>query len=315
MPDSPSQALGIQPGSPDAVVGQLYGWMGWALGIPEVADILRRAAADAATGVAWSQAQMDAALQATEWWKTSNDAKRAWIQKESQNPGEAASEVTQKASTISDQLIQSGVRIDPGRLAEIARQSLEFGWDDVQTKAALDSELQRSPSVLASRVGVNYKALSDQFGVQISDQKLQKWAADSIAGIRSDDEFRQYLVVQAKGAFKDNADIQTFLDKGGTVDQYFDPFRQKAANLLGVDPDTIHFTDPKWSAAINAQQRDPSGKPMGVVGPMTLSEWESKLKDDPQYGYAKTPKGINEYQGLGATITQLFGGLPMTKGG
>jgi hypothetical protein len=260
--------------------------------------------------VGWSQAQMDSALQKTDWWKTTSDTKRQWIEKTSNDPASAQQQVSDKAATINSQLVQQGVRLDPSRVQDIATQALEFGWNDVETKAALDSELMRSPSVLASQVGTNYKALADQYGVGMSDERVQQWAAHSISGVRSDEEFRQYLVTQAKGMFQNNADVQKFLDDGGTTDQYFDPYKQDAATVLGVNPDSIHLSDPKWSAAINAQHLDASGKPIGQIGSMTRQEWIQKLKSDPQYGYSSTTNGINDGAAIGATITSLFGGLP-----
>jgi hypothetical protein len=311
---TPSSALGIAAGTSPDIASQLYGYMGWAISIPEVAAILKKAAADAQAGVGWSQAQMDAALQATNWWKTTDSNKRAWLEKAANDPATADDQVAQKADDIHSQLVQQGVELDPGVINQIARQSLEFGWDDVQMKAALDSELQRSPSVLQSQVGTNYRAMARQYATNLSDTALQGWAADSIAGVKSDDQFRQYLVQQAKSLFRNNADLGKFLDDGGTVDQYGDVFKQDAAQTLGVDPNTIDFTDPKWSAALNAQQMDQAGKPVGQVGPMTRQEWIQKMKSDPLYGWSKTANGINELVGTASNLMQQFGFQP-TAGG
>src|SRR5204863_8946291 len=130
----------------------------------------------------------------------------------------------------------------------------------------------------------------------------------SISGVRSDQQFVQYLREQAKSRFSDNADLTSFLDRGGTVDQYFDTYKQDAAQTLGIDPSQIHLTDPKWTAAINSGRADDKGKE--TVGALSRQEWIQKMKEDPQYGWSKTANGINELQAAGQGITSLFGGLP-----
>ena len=301
MVDSPIAALGGAAGQNDAVV-QLYGYMAWAWNIPEVGDILRRAAADAAVGSPWDDAKLQATLKDTNWWKTTSDSERQWEQTVAEDPGQAQQQISNLASQIQQQLIQQGVSLDQSRIQQVAEQALRWNWDNNQTKAALDLELQRAPGVLMSKVGTDFKSLASQYGVPVSDAAIQQWAAHAISGVKSDEVFRQYLVQQANQRFADNAVLKDYMAKGGTVSQYFDPYRQIAGQILGVNPDNVDLSDPKWSAAINATIDD-----KGTIGPMTYDQWSAYLKTNPAFNYQATTNGKNDQSSLGNTIGRMFG--------
>jgi hypothetical protein len=291
---NPVQALGVT--TPDQTVQQLYGYLAWALNIPEVGDLLRNAAAQG-----WSQDRLKAALEGTDWWKTTSDSARTWQQKVAEDNASAQQEITNKASTIRDQLIQQGVTLDDNRIRQVAEMSLQYNWNDAETKVALDSELRRSPGLLQSKVGTQYKALADEYFTNLADPVISRWAADSIAGVSSDEQYREYLVQNAKLAFAGNAMLQKKLTDGMTVAQFYDGYKQQAAKTLGIDPNTINFTDPKWSVAINAKQAD------GTLAPMTYDQWDYYLKTSPQFNYWDTTQGKQDQADAAQQIGKMFG--------
>lgn len=298
---SPIAALGGAPGQDDAVI-QLYGYMAWALNIPEVSDILRKAAADAAVGQPWATDKLQGALKNTSWWKTTSDSERQWEQTMAEDPGQAQQQIGNLAAQIRSELIQQGVALDDSRIRQVAEQSLRWNWSNDQTKAALDLELQRAPGVLMSKVGVDFKALASQFAVPISDAQIQTWAAHAISGEKPDELFRQYLVQQANQRFRDNHELLDYIAKGGTPSQYFDPYKQIAGQTLGVNPDNVDLSDPKWSAAINSTIDD-----KGTIGPMSYSQWETYLKTNAAFNYQATQQGQADQSSLADTIGKLFG--------
>jgi hypothetical protein len=296
--EDPVAALGISydPNDPNSLVRQLYGYMAWALDNPEVAAVLQQAAATGA-----SPDVLKGMLEKTNWWKTTSDTDRQWQQLMAEDPASAQQQIAQKASTIRDALIQQGVSLDDNTINEIAQSSLRWQWTSQEEKAALDSELMRSPSILQSKVGTDYKALAGQYAVPLSDSTIQQWAAHSVSGVSSDEQYREYLVQQAGQRFAGNKNLTDFLGQGGTVSQYFDPYKQYAAQILGVNPNTINLTDDKWVAAINARQAD------GSIGAMTYDQWIQYLKTDPRYNYKDTANGKQDQADLAQTIGQMFG--------
>lgn len=292
---NPADALGLGD-SPDDVAKQLYGYMASYLDDPEVGPILRQAAAGG-----WSVDMLKGALSKTTWWKTTSDAARTWDETADNDPATAERQISDKASQIRDQLVQQGVNLDDNTIRGVAKDSLRGGWSDQQTKLALDAELQRSPSVLKSKIGVELKALTRQFATPMSDDAIQARAAHIISGNSSEEIFRQYLVDQAKARYKDPA-LAAYLDGGGTVDQYADPYKQMAAQTLGIDPNQVDFSDPKWAAAINV--KDPK---TGDVRSMDYDEWTTYLKQNDNYGWQDTADGRKQAQSFVNDLGVAFG--------
>jgi hypothetical protein len=294
-PTNPINALG-GGGNIDDIVAQLYGYSGWALQIPEVGKVLR----DAAAGN-WSPDRLKGELEKTNWWKTSSATSRTFQENMATDPASVQAQIAQGANKIRQELQAQGVTLDEGRIQEIASKAIEFGLDDAQTKMMLDSELMRSPDLAKSKVGTDFKALAQQYAVPLSDAAINAWSAHVVSGAQSDEQFREYLSQQAQDRFRDNAPLTKWLQGGGTVSQYFDPYKQYAAQTLGVNPDTIDLTDPKWSAAVNSKQAD------GTISAMTYDQWVTHLKQDPQYNYSSTTQGIADGFGLATKLKTTMG--------
>lgn len=288
-------ALGIAPGSTEDTVQQLYGYLSTYLNVPEVGDILRKAAIEE-----WPQAKLEAALSQTTWWKTSQESSRQFDAKWETDRGSVEAQIAQQVASLRSDLVKQGVPIDDSRLYEIAKESIRMNWSTEQTKAAMDSELQRT-SLIHSRVGTDYKALANQFGVELSDAAISQYAAHSISGIGSDELYREDLVTKAKSRFRDPS-LDNFLDGGGTTDQFYSDYKQRAASRLGINPDTINLSDPKWFAAING--KDPK---TGEVRAMTVDEWDKFIMQDPRYGYDQTTQAKTDAYGVASQIGQIFG--------
>jgi len=190
---TPTDALGLGD-SPDDVAKQLYGYLASYLDDPEIGPILRQAAAGG-----WSTDMLQGALSKTNWWKTTSDTARQWDAQATTDPASAEKQILQKTSDIRDELVQQGINIDDATIRKVATDALRGGWSDTQTKAALDAELQRSPSVLQSKVGADFRALAQQYATPLSDAAIQQWAAHSISGVSSDELYREYLGPHADG--------------------------------------------------------------------------------------------------------------------
>lgn len=287
--------LGIAAGSTEDTVQQLYGYLSTYLNIPEVGDILRRAAIEE-----WPQAKLEAELSKTNWWKTSQESSRQFDAKWETDRGSVEAQIAQQVASLRADLIKQGVPIDDSRLYEIAKETIRMNWSPEQTKAAMDSELQRT-SLIHSRVGTDFKALAQQYGVEMSDPAITTWAAHTISGIKSDELYREFLVTQAKSRFRD-VTLNKFLDGGGTTSQFYDPYKQRAAARLGVNPDAVDLSDPKWFAALNGRDEK-----TGEIRAMTVDEWDRYIQTDPKYGYERTAQAKQDAYSLVGQIGTMFG--------
>lgn len=277
-------------------IKQNYGFAAMALDIPEINGILHDAAVHG-----WGPDVVKGKVSLTNWWKTHDDAERQWTDLEKNDPSTAGKRIQQQLININQQAVGQGVQLDPRRADQLARLSLIHGWSSGQTAQALASEYQYDPSGQKAGVTQQMQTMAHNYMVTLSPQAYTQWGQGIIAGNQSMDTFKDYLTTQAKSLLPGMA---TQLDQGMDVKTYIDPYIQRAASILDLDPQSIDFTDSKWIKFIN--QTDPK---TGQRVPMNLSDMESTIKSDPIYGYDKTKAAHQEASTMSSYILQKFGKL------
>jgi hypothetical protein len=101
----------------------------------------------------------------------------------------------------------------------------------------------------------------------------------------------------AKQRYKHLADL---IDQGVSLESLSGSFRQTAAKLLEVDPNTIDMSAGDYEVALNFGEE-------GKRRVMTGGEWEKLLRTDSRYGWEKTENAKTEARSLAASLTQAFG--------
>lgn len=317
-------------GALDTNIAQNYGYLAAYLDEPEVGDLLRRAAREG-----WTPARLEVELRKTNFWKTTTDAQRQWDATRKLNPADAKAQRDNRAQEITAMAQQLGVRLDPARLGEIADESMRFGWSQTQIKNAVTAEYQygggtqpgertaqtgarKGPMSPAERAGVvpnvatpegdefgmagqtarQIREMAGQYLVPISEQMLEKWTEQIVRGTTDMEGFNSYLVEQAKSLFPGMAGA---LDKGVTVAQYADPYRQIAARELELNPESIDLNDPRFRKMLD--QTDSKGNRVS----MTLSESAEYLRRLPEW---QQTRGANEKAAsLTENILKTFGAV------
>jgi hypothetical protein len=134
--------------------------------------------------------------------------------------------------------------------------------------------------------------------VPISETTLKKWVGDIAAGKLGTGDFDGYLKEQAKSLFPGLAGA---IDRGITVEQYADPYRQHGAALLEIDPEQIDFMkNPKFQKALF--QVDPKTKERTA---MSLADWDTYIRTLPEW--AKTHQANEQVAGFATDLLQTFG--------
>lgn len=95
--------------------------------------------------------------------------------------------------------------------------------------------------------------------------------------------------------------LKAQIDSGLTPSAIFRNYRQEAANVLGLDPNSISFEDPKWRKAISARDEN------GNVRQLSLDEWRRTLRTDPEYGFQYTVEANQNATDLALTLARAFG--------
>lgn len=308
-PQAPAQANQPPPQSlsmndipaVQAYIKQNFGTDSWLLDIPDVASVLEQAVVNGD-----STAQIQAAIQQTNWWKTTSQAVKNYEQNSANNPADYSfttpgSTAAQTLAQVQQTAAQAGVQLDAQTAQTIATDSLKFGWNSQQLQQAIGSRVQYSGSGgNAQTIVQQLKQMANQYYMNLTPQALQSWAQNLAAGTQTMQQFQAQMSQQA--ALKWTGYSQQ-IQAGNTMVQLTDSLRNEAAKTMEVDPSTIDFANnPTYQKILDYV---PPNSPNGVHRVMTLSEMDQYLKSQPQWGYTQAAR--DQAAQLEATITQTWG--------
>ena len=247
----------------------------------------------------WSDARLQGALSKTNFWKKNAASQRAWDLQGRTDRATQSLAVDNQKQEILDRASKLGYTIDPLVAHDLAVTGLRNGWSGTQFDDAIKTHGPVAVKQNTTNVS-GLKSAAAQWMVPVSDATLNKWSADIQAGNVTTDDFTTYLKEQAKSLFPTLAGA---IDRGVTVQQYTDPYRQTAAQLLETDPTQIDLMhDPKFSKALF--NTDPK---TGARTQMSLSDWQQYLRTTPDYG--KTAQAKDQAAKFATTLAQTFGAL------
>lgn len=275
-------------------IRSLYPSLAWMLNVPELADLILKAGREE-----WDSGRIQAALQNTQWWKDRNQSGRAFEELLNTDPATAEQQVSSLKTQIQQFAGRNGFTISEPEAIYIARESLVKGRTQQEWQTNVLTFLTGQKGQKSGPTTTSLKALAAEYAVPMSDATLQKWANDMLTGMVDENAFRAYLIEQAKSLFPGLANA---LDRGITVNQYVQPYAQIAAQELEINPNSIDWTDPKWSAAIH--KVDPK---TGVPTSMSLSDWTRELRSNPVYGFDRTVRAQEQASQLGQALLQRLG--------
>lgn len=284
-----------QPGSLDTAVATQYGYLAAFLDNPEVGPLLERAAREG-----WTQVRLEAELQKTNFWQTTTEAQRRFNAAAEQDPATVEQQVSARSSELLTMAQGLGVTVDPVKLKQIAEDSLRFGWNDSQIRRSITAEFdyQGGESGVAGQSARQVRNRAAEFLVPISDQAMEQWTEKMVRGEVDMEGFDAYLIEQAKSLFPGMAGA---LDRGITVAQYADPYKQIVARELEINPESVDLTDPRYRKMLDQVNSK------GERTAMTLSESAEYLRKLPEW---QQTRGANEKAAaLTENILRTFGAV------
>lgn len=298
---APKLAPNASDAEAEAFIRKTYGFMSWALDVPELAGALRNAARDL-QGADVDKSRLEGYLTSTGWWKTHTENQRTAEEQRSRDPETYRVNINGEFQTLKTLAGQIGLSVSDARLREIAQTSYDMDWNATEQKFALSAEFDYSPDTGAqaqSKVVGDLKAEASKYLIPLSEGTIDDWGRQIVAGTTDVATFGNYLKEQAKSLFPS---LSAALDSGVTVSQYVEPYRQLAAERLEMMPGAVNFMDPQWMRAI--QQVDPKS---GARTSMTLSDFDQMIRTDPTYGYDKTNQAKKLAVDLVTTLGRTFG--------
>lgn len=278
-------------------VREHYGFMSWALDIPEVRQVLLDAAMKG-----WGDAELQGAIQKTEWWGSSTQASRAWDQFIATDPNSAWQQIAQTAPKIEGLLTRLGVDVTSARIREFTEKALRFGWSEQDIQRAAAAEMRWDPkrdlSGQFAEADTRIKARAADYALPVSDKGVFGLARRALMGEIDDAWVDDFLRDKAK---KQYAHLADDLERGLTVKEIADPYIASAAQLLEIDPDTIDLAESKWRRAIASRGED------GKVAAMDLTDWQATVMNDQRYGWDSTRNAREAAVELVGQLAETFG--------
>lgn len=265
--------------------------------IPEVMKIIER---DMTVGL--SDAQFQAELEKTTWWRTTTASARAWEEDKARDPATVQTRIDNQLATLRNQSLTLGLRLRDDVLAKLAEDSLRFGWSATVINNTLGAEALRSSGGVSDLrrgyIGQTIRATAGSYGVPLSDVTFNEWVGKIATGQENEASFQAFALDIAKNLYPSLAPA---LDKGVSFRAITDPYRQSAARILEINPESVDFADPKWAQAFTF--RDEKGNQTM----MTYGEWNDYLRTTPSFGYEYTDGAKERAFTVVNRLGELFG--------
>lgn len=255
----------------------------------------------------WTADRFTARLRGTDWFKKHSASVRNAILQEKADPASYKAAVDQMFATVKDAWgsMYGRAGMDNKDLRAWAETAHRLGWSqaeliDHMTKGIDYRKLLRSKGVggAAAEAEGQVRALATAYGVDLGDQ----WRANQVKRIMNGDDtiegVRSRVQELAMREYKAFADA---IAGGQTVQDIADPYIQKMASLLELNPNDVSISNKLIQQAL--KQRTPDGKPAA----MDLNDFENLLRQDSRWQYTKNAR--EEVSSVVAQIAQAFGAI------
>jgi hypothetical protein len=318
-PGTPGASTASTVGA-DAItaVENQYPDLAWMLNVPDLGSVIVQMAQTGADETA-----VTAALQSTPWWQTHGDSVRKWIQEVQTDPGQSQADMSAQESSLGATLSQMGFQATGAQLSLLASQSLALGWTDQQIKDNISQNIvtdskgnmQFKYAGITTGVGAGGSLQSSVQSIQneaakylvpISNSTAQSFATSLAGGHMTLDGVDAYFQNQAASLYPS---IAGAIKSGITPADYVTPYKEVAAQLLGVAPDSIDMTQAKWQRPLSTP--GPGGTPTA----MSLYDWQQTIMKDPQYGYMNSVNAKDRASSIASGLAQVFGKAPTGPAG
>jgi len=272
---------------------------------PEVKKVIDDAVKE---GYQDDELKMNAKLQNTSWYRTTQKSAREWTVQQSTDPATAEARVVSSIEELRVNATNLGFTLNDESLRKLATDSIKFGWSDQQKLNALGSErvasaqLGGAPGMAdlrQSSVGRNLRAKAAAYFQKPSEEMIGSWTQQILTGQKSEVQFEDTMRGSARTQFRS---LQPALDKGEDVATAMYAYTQQAKSILGkaVDTSQIDWTQDKWNKALNFQDTK-----TGEYRQMDLWEWNKYLRTLPEW--QNTDEAKTAYGDLAISLARGFG--------
>lgn len=267
---------------------------------PEIGPILREAT-DPNKGFSAETFQWK--VSQTGWWKSHNDAQRAWMTMSNINPGQAKRMRTGTAAELDAMAKRMGVSLTSAQLKWITESVLANGQslESAEVKRGIMS-MWNGQDYSKGEVGVNAQQImalaKSQYLRPMSSNEGHELARRIVRGDDTLEAVQMRLTREAAERFPH---LKERISQGLTPAQIVEPYRQIVAEELeyGDISEVDVQKSPTWRQLMGIRQSD------GKMRMMTESEVMKLARSQPRYW--KTSKGREADHTMASTLMSVFG--------
>lgn len=145
----------------------------------------------------------------------------------------------------------------------------------------------------AGKLGQDVRKVYADYMITADSDSIKNYAT----GQTTLEDIRRQARELAKRMYPALADL---LDQGLSVKSVADQYGAYAADTLELAPGSVNMMDPKFRIAFDVREGDKSRT-------MSIGEWQTLLKTDPNYGWQYTKQANQQALDLATTIARAFG--------
>lgn len=254
----------------------------------------------------WEPQMFVARLRATKWFKRNSASVRNAIMQQTADPATYKDGVLKMYAQVRDAWGKTygGQGISGGTLKAWAETAYRMGWTQEMLMDRMGASINFQQALAKDTLGGTARETErslDEMAAQMGVSVGGAWKAANLRRILMGDEslgaaqdrIRSMAMAQYK-AFADQ------IEAGRTVQELADPYRQKMAELLEINPGDVNIRDSYIQRAMTAKDAK-----TGQHVPQDLSDFADTIRRDQRWQYTDNAK--KEVANVAGSLLRSFG--------
>lgn len=252
----------------------------------------------------WTPDRFVAGLRNTKWFKTHSAPVRNAIMMQTSDPKSYAENVSKMTAQVREVWgrtygMDALSSIDAADMKKWGELAFRMGWTEEQLLDQMGASINYQQLLASKTLGgtaaearSQLRELTSNYGIDPGDT----WMAKNLERILEGDDSMEGAQARVRDLAKQQyAAFADEIDGGRTVAEIADPYRQKMADLLELNPNDITLKDNMIQKALTA--KDQEGNPAA----QTLTDFANMVRKDSRWAYTNNAK-----QNVAETTTQLL---------
>ena len=233
---------------------------------------------------------------------------RAFVEEAASDPATQKTNIEAKRIEIGNYVGKQGYKLPEASIANLATQAYKYGWNTDEIGRYVGAEILKtgaagtaatpSAAITGGMDARSIRSLANDYGLKLSDNDINAYTQGLIGKTMTIEQIKENMRMDAENLYPS---LAKQLAAGRNITQATATYRALAASTLGVDPETIDFTDPnKWGKLLSYV--DPNTNEARL---MTNSEWSRFVRSQPEY--METDEAKTLFRDAASMIVRGFG--------